>query len=71
MPKTTKKTKEVTMTVTVRCPDWLTAAQARKEVRSLIKDQVHWGHEENASRFKFECIDEYNFKVVSVKGARA
>lgn len=36
MPR--KRKKEVTMTVTVSVPSWLTAAQARREVRSL-----NWG----------------------------
>lgn len=40
----TKKRKLVTMLVTVSCAKELTAAQARKEVRSLINEQAFWGH---------------------------
>lgn len=35
----TRKRKALTMSVTVTVPHWMTAAQARREVRSLINDQ--------------------------------
>jgi hypothetical protein len=34
-----KRRKEVSMTVTVSVPHWMTAAQARREVRTLINHQ--------------------------------
>lgn len=40
--KTTRRRKEVTMKVTVSVPRWMTAAQARREVRSLINHQANW-----------------------------
>ncbi len=62
------KRKRVTMQVTVTCPSWLTAAQARKEVRSLIQHQAHFGHK--SPDMVFDEIDEYNFKVLAVKSAK-
>ena len=57
-----KRKKEVTMLVTVSVPRWLTAAQARKEVASLIRHQAFWGHR-NAD---WDEIAEHNFKVKRV-----
>lgn len=37
-----KKRKEVEMTVVVSVPTWMTKAQARREVRSLINHQANW-----------------------------
>ena len=34
--------KVVSMLVTVTVPRWMTAAQARREVRTLINDQSNW-----------------------------
>lgn len=59
-----RKRKLVTMTVTVSCPTWLTAAQARREVKSLINDQAFWGHYDPTG--DGNDISEYNFKARSV-----
>lgn len=59
-----KTRKRVRMVVEVSCPRWLTAAQARKEVRTLINEQCHWGHEN-----RFECVDESNFRAAAVRPA--
>lgn len=59
-----RKRKLVTMTVTVSCPTWLTAAQARKEVKTLINDQAFWGHINPGT---YDEIMEHNFKARSVK----
>jgi hypothetical protein len=40
----TARKKQVTMLVTVSCPDWMTAAAARREVRTLINAQAFVGH---------------------------
>lgn len=56
-----RKRKLVTMTVTVSCPTWLTAAQARREVKSLINDQAFWGH--SGPGHCYDEISEYNFKA--------
>lgn len=37
-----RKRKQVTMSVTVSVPSWMTAAQARREVRTLINDQCNF-----------------------------
>lgn len=37
-----KRRKQITMTVTVSVPRWMTAAQARREVRTLINDQCNY-----------------------------
>lgn len=57
-----KKRKLVTMTVTVSCPKWLTAAQARKEVKTLIKYQEFWGHT-NSVGYNYDEISGHNFKA--------
>ena len=36
------KSKTVAMSVTVRVPAWMTAAQARLEVRTLVNDQANY-----------------------------
>lgn len=64
-----KKKKQVTMLVTVSCPSWLTAAQARKEVRTLINDQAFWGHRPGFD-FSLDEIDQYNFRASKVSPVR-
>lgn len=61
------KKKTVKMLVEVSVPAWLTATQARKEVRSLIQHQAFWGH--NGGRYGYDEISEYNFKVRAVRPA--
>ena len=36
------KRKQITMSVTISAPGWMTAAQARRKVRTLINEQ--WGY---------------------------
>jgi hypothetical protein len=60
----TAKLKTVTMQVTVSCPKWLTAAQARKEVRSLINDEAFWGHCDPTGAAWEICSD--NFRAVKI-----
>lgn len=63
--------KQIKMTVTVSVPLWLSAAQARKEVRSLIKDQTHWGHRPSYwNTGLFDEIDSDNFRVASIRPAK-
>lgn len=38
----TKKRKRVTMSVTVTVPHWMSAADARREVRELVTHQRNW-----------------------------
>ncbi len=57
---TARRKKEVTMQVTVSVPRWLTAAQARKEVASLIRHQAFWGH---THPVHYDEISEYNLKL--------
>lgn len=61
-----RKTKTVTMTVTVRCPSWLTAAQARKEVRSLVNYQAFWGHLRPDG---CDDVGDHNFRATKVGAA--
>lgn len=64
-----KKTrKRIRMVVEVSCPTWLTAAQARKEVKSLIQHQAFWGH--TGGRMIMDEITEYNFKCIAVRPNR-
>lgn len=37
-----KTRKQISMLVTVSVPRWMTAAEARREVRSLITHQANW-----------------------------
>jgi len=59
-----KKKKLVTMLVTVSVPAELTAAQARKEVRTLINDQAFWGHQLTDDPEGDVC--EFNFRATKV-----
>lgn len=63
------KKKLVTMQVTVSVPHWLSAAQARKEVRSLIRHQAFWGHYPPPSA-KGEEISEYSLKLKAIGPVR-
>lgn len=55
-----KAKKHVTMLVTVSGPHWMTAVQARQNVRDLINHQAHTGtrHWDSGDE-----IDQYNFRV--------
>lgn len=59
-----KQTKTVTMQVTVRCPKWLTAQQARREVRTLINEQCFYGQ---PSIDGWSDVNESNFRAASVR----
>jgi hypothetical protein len=37
-----KKRKQITMTVTLSVPHWMTAAWARREVKTLVNDQANY-----------------------------
>lgn len=62
-----KRTKLVTMTVTVRAPSWLPAAAARREVKALINDQAFYG---TCKAGTFDEIDESNFRATKVSAAK-
>lgn len=64
-----KKKKQITMLVTVSCPQELTAAQARKEVRTLINEQAFWGHPLENDRDGM--VTEYNFRAAKVSAAKS
>lgn len=59
--------KKITMLVTVSVPDWLSAADARREVRTLLNEQCFYGamHPEG-----LDSIDEYNFRAARVASLR-
>ncbi|GGN55542.1 hypothetical protein GCM10011349_32300 [Novosphingobium indicum] len=63
--------KTIDVVVRIRCPKWLTQAQARREVRTLINDQTHHGHVEPcaARPWDSEVIGAENFRAVAVKPA--
>lgn len=56
------KSKTVTMQVTVKCPSWLTPTQARLEVRELINNQTHYGHQRRDPQHDWDEIGEHNFR---------
>lgn len=50
------KRKQVTMSVTVSVPVWMTAAQARREVRTLITHQANYlDHGPNFEEVDVRC----------------
>ena len=55
----TARRKRVTMTVTVSCPPDMSAAEARREVRSLITHQANWS------------ADCYDMRAIKVSPVRA
>ena len=55
--------KQITLTVVVSCPSWLTKGQAKREVRALINDQAFYGTRKPGT---FDEIDESNFRARSV-----
>lgn len=61
--------KTIDVVVRVRCPKWLTAAQARREIRTLINEQTHHGtlQPEIETRWAADSIGSDNFRAVSVK----
>lgn len=58
-----KRTKLITMAVTVRVPAWLPTAAARREVKALINDQAFYGSRKAGT---FDEIDESNFRATKV-----
>lgn len=44
----TAKRKQIAMLVVVSVPEGMTAAQARREVRTLITDQCNWSADEGS-----------------------
>jgi hypothetical protein len=60
--------KTLDLVVRISCPTWLTAAQARREVRTLINEQTHFGHIEpdNPNGLLAEIIGPENFRAKSV-----
>jgi len=59
-------TKTVTMLVEVRCPVWLTAAQARREVRTLINEQTFYGCHALSRSGDWDEIGDHNFRAKRV-----
>lgn len=56
----TRRKKQITLTVTLSVPSWLTKAQARKEVRSLINEQAFYGSRKPGT---WDEIDQFNFRA--------
>lgn len=67
-----KTRKRIRMTVEVSCPTWLTAAEARREVKSLINNQAFWGSHRYAPApyFGYVEVDESNFRAAKVRPAK-
>jgi hypothetical protein len=61
-----RKTKRLRMIVEVTCPDWLAPIRARREVRTLINQQTHYGHR---GPRPLQEIGEDNFRAISVRPA--
>lgn len=59
--------RQVTMLVTVSCPDWLSSEEARKEVRYRLNTGAYFGHVD-AFRSK-EKISSSNLKLLKIKSA--
>lgn len=57
-----RRKKQIELTIVVSAPSWMTKQMAKREVRSLINDQCHWGHNGSYDH-NFECADESNFRV--------
>lgn len=64
-----RRKKDVTMLVTVSVPKWLTAAQARREVGSLIRHQAFWGTR-GGDAFGYDEISDHNLKLKRVGPVR-
>jgi hypothetical protein len=61
------RTKRVRMCVTVSVPVWLSAADARREVRALINDQAFYGTRKAGT---FDEIDASNLRAVSITAVK-
>lgn len=59
-----KRTKLLTMTVTVRAPAWLSASAARREVKTLINEQCFYGARKPGT---FDEIGDDNFRATKVR----
>lgn len=59
-----QRKKQITMVVTVSAPAWLSAAEARREVRALINEQCFYGHRNGKT---WEEIDQSNFRARRVE----
>jgi len=58
-----KKKKQITLTVVVSGPSWMTKGQAKREVRALINDQCFHGSRKPGA---YDEIDASNFRARSV-----
>lgn len=54
-----KRRKYVAMTVVVSVPQWLSTADARREVRTMINDRCGWRSD----------LDERDVKAIAVRAA--
>lgn len=64
-----KSRKRITMTVTVSVPHWLTAADARREVRTLINDQTNYLDGFYDRRERYREIHDKTVRAVKVGAA--
>lgn len=58
--------KQIKMTVTVSAPSWMTQAQARREVRTLINEQRNYMSEGP----DFQDLDQDDIRVRGIEGAK-
>lgn len=60
--------KQITLTVTVSGPAWMTRDMAKKEVRALLNEQCFFGHENPSPHARlYTEIDQYNFRCRAIK----
>ena len=64
-----KKRKIVYMTVKISCPIWLSAQDARREVRTLINYQSFYGAY-RISSVGFDEVSSDNFRALGVAPAK-
>jgi len=58
-----KNTKDITLSVTLQVPVWLTMTKARREVKTLINDGYYWGQ---LSPGGDDEVGSHNFKALKV-----
>lgn len=60
--------KQITLTVVVSGPSWMTREMAKKEVRSLLNEQCFFGHENpNPRAILYDAITNDNFRVRKIQ----
>ena len=59
------KRKQITLTVTLSMPAWLTAAQAKRELRTRVNDLTMWGFTTPSNDFTEMEVEDFRIRKIA------